>query len=136
MAACAMRGIRYIAFPPVVFEAPAPVVAPVAEEEPAPPAVTPPVVAPSVRAPAPRPPLPTEEVASEAAPVEQAPPWLADADAEPAPPPRLRRLAELSAAATLTQPEEGAPPRRYALLNDIAVELRPRRPRARTGRMP
>ncbi|MBX9752313.1 MAG: hypothetical protein K5Q68_22175, partial [Roseococcus sp.] len=57
--------------------------------------------------------------------------------AEPqAPPARLRRLAELTAAEHLDPPGEGAPPRRFALLNDIAVELRPRRSRARSPRRP
>ena len=56
---------------------------------------------------------------------------------EAAPPPaRLRRLTELSAVENLEPPAEAAVPRRYALLNDIAVELRPCRVRARSGKRP
>jgi hypothetical protein len=59
------------------------------------------------------------------------------AAAEPASPPgRLRRLAELTAAESLEPPGADGAPRRFALLNDIAVELRPRRVRARTSRRP
>ncbi|UPY37748.1 hypothetical protein [Sediminicoccus sp. KRV36] len=188
MAACAMRGIRYIAFPPVVFETPAPLAAP--ETPPAaeagiaasPPPESPP--APAIAAPSsPEPAAPgmaapvvaaqaatPSAVPSPAAPPPAAPPSAAPPEVEafqpaPMPPPaampapepaagphpamrrlvefatetqappaRLRRLTELSAAESLEPPDEAGPPRRYALLNDIAVELRPRRTRARAGK--
>ncbi len=63
--------------------------------------------------------------------------FAAAAATEPAAPPdRLRRLAELSAAPSLDPSDEPAAPRRFALLNDIAVELRPRRVRASSRRRP
>ena len=177
MAACALRGIRYIAFPAVVFEAPESVF----PEDGPPEAALPETVSAPVEAPVPGPPvmmaLPPALPALPAQPVSAQPvsarpvsarPVLAQmqapaleipvpetpvpetpvpeipvpaipvpAFAPPQPddaPPRLRRLAELSAAATLTRPQDAAPARRFALLNDIAVELRPRRARARTGR--
>ena len=167
MAACALRGIRYIAFPAVVFEAPGSVLPEDGTPEVGTPevgtpkrgnpeAVLPETVLAPVDAPVPGPPvmmaLPPATLALPAQPVSAQPvsaqPGLAQMEA-PAPetpvsafapsqpddaPPRLRRLAELSAAATLTRPQDAAPARRFALLNDIAVELRPRRVRARTGR--
>lgn len=137
MAACAMRGIRYISFPPIVFETPAPVamaVVPPAPEpvvEPAPAMVAAVVMRPPAAPVMAAPFLPPEP----AAPRRRLAEFAAAAEEETAPPPRLRRLAELTAADTLGPPTgEHEPPRRYALLNDIAVELRPRRVRARSRR--
>lgn len=153
-----MRGIRYIAFPPVIFAAPedqpASVVEVTAEME-AMPAMTPPtavsepVIAAFVTAPAAMPPpampepaaplIATPTIATPAMPPPASPGpamrRLAElASGAPDPPARLRPLAELSAAESLASPEAGAPRRRYALLNDIAVELRPRQTRPRAGK--
>jgi len=159
MASCAMRGMRYISFPPIVFETPAhtpaieaPTLKPQQEPE------FPEAVAPMPSAPAEvKAELGIPVMASPAAPpaiLEAAPPvapLVAPLAAPPAamrrlaewaeppqdagPPPasgRLRRLSELSATESLA-PGDGQTRPRYALLNDIAVELRPRRQRARTG---
>lgn len=159
MASCAMRGMRYISFPPIVFETPAPAPAteaPILEpqQEPSPPeAVAPMPVAPLAAAPAAATPeLGIPVLASpavsptvhEAAPP-AAPPAamrrLAESLQSPEQPAlapasgRLRRLSELAATESLVAGDAETRPR-YALLNDIAVELRPRRQRARTGQGP
>jgi len=157
MASCAMRGMRYISFPPIVFETPAPVPVPGEPVEALPPAealvqVPPPAALPP-KPPmlaAPPQPIPAPEMAAPSmapiitpTPAPMGPPpamrrlqeW-ADAAPEPAPPTppgRLRRLTELAAAESLAPSDAQSRPR-YALLADIAVELRPRRVRARTGR--
>jgi hypothetical protein len=178
MAACGLRNIRYVAFPPVVFATPAPAATPepqpealpaeplVAEAAPAAETVAIPVMAPLLAEelgapvpamaealappvavlPAPMPP---------AAPVAEALPPAAEAPVLPlpashsAPRPGMRRLAELAAEmAEPRRPARVAPPpplpaeappgvvplRHYALLQDIAGELRPRRVRARAGK--
>lgn len=172
-----MRGIRYIAFPPVVFETRAP--APLADvqelpEEPVQaPTIEPPVEATPEAVPA----LARPAVVTLESPVPKAAPWprrphaltpvkavvwpsnhtlesapvplRAEPDferpappgpvmrpltAEPAPSPaRLRRLTELSAA-EMESPVEASAPRRFALLNELEVELRPRRVRARAAK--
>lgn len=194
MAACGLRNIRYVTFPPVVFATPAPAAAP--EPLPAPEAEAAPVmleavpnVVELVSAPAPMaaeapvpPPLPAAEPAVVAAPamappvpeipvtppvvieppaapiprvqpvVAEAPaPALASPAPHHAPRPGMRRLAELAAElAEARRPSQVAahpppvlpvetppgvvPLRRYALLQDIAGELRPRRVRARSGK--
>lgn len=158
-----MRGIRYIAFPPVIFaapEAPPASAAGIGTAMEAVPAATPPlampgpaaapvivqpVMAPAVSAPPAMPgPAATPVIAEPRIAAPAMPPpagpgpamrrlaeWAGEA-AEP--PARLRPLAELTAAESLEPPEAGALTRRYALLNDIAVELRPRRPRPRAAK--
>ena len=183
MAACGLRNIRYVTFPPVVFATPAPEPLPEAEaapvvpeaapevmelacapvplaaevpvppaEAPAPPAVEPVVVAASIVSPG------FAEASVATIPVVQ--PVMAEAAAVPspaspaphhAPRPGMRRLAEFAAElaearrpAKLVPHMPPAPPsetppgvvplRQYALLRDIAGELRPRRVRARSGK--
>lgn len=163
MAACGLRHIRYVTFPPVVFVTPAPVPAPPPEAEPPPvmtvePPSAPVAVAaggaarvtevaglpvPAQDGPSP-PPAPPPMPAAPAA-IEAAMPLPA------APRPGMRRLAEFAAelaevrgAARAAPPAHPAPPdglppgmvplRQYALLQDIAGELRPRRVRARAGK--
>jgi hypothetical protein len=182
MAACGLRNIRYVAFPPVVFETPAPVATP--EPLPAPETEPAPMLAEASPQPIPEwpevagAPLPAEPMTStppvpvlaepvRAAPAEPAavevPPaelpvaaMLPATPLTPSPRPDMRRLAEFDAevAAQFTRPRRGAPldapppgliteadapagavpVRNYALLRDIAVELRPRRGRARGGK--
>ena len=167
MASCAMRGMRYISFPPIVFETPAPAPAteaPILEpqQEPSPPeAVAPMPVAPLAVTPAPATPelgIPVLASPVVSPTVHEAAPPAAPSAAPPAAPPaamrrlaeslqspeqpalapasgRLRRLSELAATESLVAGDAETRPR-YALLNDIAVELRPRRQRARTGQGP
>ena len=75
-----MRGIRYISFPPIVFETAAPEALPVAPE-----------VLPE--------PVPASK--PDALPRRRLAEFAAAAEEEATPPPRLRRLAELTAADTL-----------------------------------
>jgi hypothetical protein len=178
MAACGLRNIRYVAFPPVVFETPAaaatPEPLPAIEADPAPmiaevspppaperPEVTgaplpaePPLLPPAAAA---MPALPVVPIVAEAALADAAEPAPSMADPPPAVPlpgsprPGMRRLAEFDAELSeATRPRrEGpalsvvneaeatpgvAPVRNYALLRDIAGELRPRRARARGGK--
>ncbi len=193
MAACGLRSIRYVTFPPVVFETPAPAAlpeslppeetgalpllvehagaplpaeaalapvafaaqeAPVAVPVPATPVPAAPVPAALMQAaPAAPTPIPVEAVAAPFLP-----PAAAHAPA-PAPRPGMRRLAEFAAEMAPTgRPRRGAQPqvpphgppryvvseaeapsgpapsRDFALLQDVAHELRPRRARARTGK--
>lgn len=172
MAACGLRNIRYVAFPPVVFETPAPAATPeplpAPETDPAPMMAEPsPPSAPELQevAGAPLPAEPTTSMppapvtaeaglaaSSEPPPAALLPPTPFPASARPG----MRRLAEFDAevAAQLTRPRRGAPAdgpppsvvneadapagavpvRNYALLRDIAGELRPRRGRARGGK--
>ena len=126
-----MRGIRYIAFPPVIFAAP--------EAAPVPPPEA--VIAEPSSMPEPSP-MVTEAGAPHAMTPEPetTPPEPAihhlPAEAAAPPPGRLRRLAELTAAESQDPPAEGAAPGRFALLNDIAVELSPRPARPRAGKRP
>ena len=168
MAACGMRGIRYISFPPIVFETPAPLAAP-AEAEPlaeievapmaialalaedppppaeplpaAPPAVPPPVSAPPRMAPAEVAPPPRRAAAS--VKLRRLAEFAAVAEEEFVPAPRSGHSAEPEPMEVLTAPSahhapaaqgDDAPRPSFALLHDIAGEIRPRRVRARTGR--
>jgi hypothetical protein len=177
MRASGIRNFRYIAFPPVVFEAPSlaveaeAVVLPeptpgepelvLAPENtlPAPPeptlalapvqsvaaAVAPPVASPAWTQTASGPPvaIPPPPASRQAMPVQAAPEPIPDppswSQAVPPPPARppagLRLLAEAAVAAAQPPPPSPKPsdsPRRFALLDDIQTEMRPRR--ARTGR--
>lgn len=182
MAACGLRNIRYVTFPPVVFATPAPIVMPepqpepVAEASPPEPIAMAELVAEPVADAAPvaaealvvvAPPIPAAPepvmaappaAAPEPAPILPAPILPAPALAPPArvaaqaaPRPGMRRLAEFAAeVAEARRPSRApppshpappaelapgqAPPHRYALLQDIAGELRPRRVRARSGK--
>ena len=174
MASCAMRGMRYISFPPVVFQTPATTPAteaPTLEFYPGselPEAVAPrpsaalvvtpeaveaahgipviaslaPSLAPSlVPSPAGSPNIHDANLpidAPQAAPLAamrrlaewgEPPEKPLEETRSPPAPGRLRRLSELAATESLASNAQTSP--RYALLNDIAIELRPRRQRTR-----
>ncbi|TCH97534.1 hypothetical protein EJV46_15520 [Roseococcus sp. SYP-B2431] len=164
MKASGLRNFRYVAFPPIVFDAaqrpveeapailpePAPgepewVLAP-ENEPPAPPAPMPalPPLAPHAEVHA-APVQPAAPVMAAAAPPNAPASALPQAAPEPIPDPPswsrtppparpsgLRLLAEAAAAAVPPPPKPPGAPRRFALLDEISTEIRPRR--ARTGR--
>jgi hypothetical protein len=167
MKASGIRNFRYVAFPPVVFEAPSRVVEAEAvvlpdlasgETEsalasgstrptPAQPVaadVAPPVASPvwTQTASGPLVAIPPPSTSRQAMPVQAAPEpipdppsWSQAVPPPPASPPvGLRLLAEVAAAAAPPppSPKPSDSPRRFALLDDIQTEMRPRR--ARTGR--
>jgi len=129
--------MRYISFPPIVFETPAPLSAPLA---PAPDSIPPEAAVPlapdsvthASLTPEPDLPVTPPKIADPSGTMRHVVESAELAQETAQAPERLRRLSELAATESLAPNDPQSRPR-FALLNDIAVELRPRRQRARSG---